>query len=187
MRTSSGLDEAQDDGLGNLCRDARRPVSATGHHRYGGGTFAREWRTDIVASNSNATDSFPYPRGSVVGVLTDDATFQDARQRLERSGFGADRCDVLHGDQGLARIDVEGDAHGAVGHITRWVQAAVSDDADHVRRYVEYLRAGDYVVGVAVGDDEAAKQRAAEAFRAAHAEFLDYYGENYVEDLSANA
>ena len=150
-------------------------------------SFARKRRTDIVASHSNPTDSFPYPRGSVVGVLTEDATFEEARQRLERSGFGADRCDVLHGDQGLARIDVQGEAHGAVGHIARWLQGAVSDDADHVRRYVEYLRAGDYVVGVAVGDDEAAKQRAADAFRAAHAEFLNYYGENYVEDLRASA
>jgi hypothetical protein len=140
-----------------------------------------------VASNSNATDSFPYPRGSVVGVLTDDATFDDARQRLERSGFGADRCAVLHGDEGLARIDVEGRAHGSVGHIKRWLQGALSDDGDHVRRYVEYLRAGDYVVGVSVGDDEAAKQRAAEAFRAARAEVLDYYGDNYVEDLRAGA
>jgi hypothetical protein len=138
-----------------------------------------------VDNTSNATDSFPYPRGSVVGVLTDDATFAEARRRLERSGFEADRCDVLHGDQGLARIDVKGEAHGRVGNITRWVQGALSDDADHVRRYAEYLRDGDYVVGVAVGDDEAAKQRAAEAFRAAHAEFLNYYGENYVEDLGA--
>jgi len=155
------------------------------HHEEGGEAFARERRTDIVTSKPEATDSFPYPRGSVVGVLTDDATFEQARQRLERSGFGADRCDVLHGDRGLARIDVGGDAHGTVGNITRWVQGALSDDADHVRRYAEYLRAGDYVVGVAVGDDEAAKQRAAEAFRAAHAEFLNYYGENYVEDLGA--
>jgi hypothetical protein len=146
-----------------------------------------ERSTDIVAGNSNATDSFPYPRGSVVGVLSDDATFEEARQRLERSGFGADRCDVLHGDEGVARIDAQGQAHGTFGKVMRKVQAAVSDDADHVRRYVEYLRDGDYVVGVAVGDDEAAKQRAAEAFRAAHAEFLNYYGENYVEDLRGSA
>jgi hypothetical protein len=67
----------------------------------------------------------------------------------------------------------------------RWLQAALSDDADHVRRNAEHLRAGQYVVGVAVGEDEAAKQRAADALRAAHAEFLNFYAENYVEDLSA--
>jgi hypothetical protein len=139
-----------------------------------------------VARHSQATDSFPYPRGSVVGVLTDDATFADARQRLERSGFTADRCEVLHGDDGLARIDVDGSAHGS-GRMIRRLQAVFSDDADQVRRYADSLRAGHYVVGVPVGEDEAAKQRAAEALRGAHAEFVSYYAENYVEDLRAGA
>jgi hypothetical protein len=134
---------------------------------------------------ANPSDPFPYPRGSVVGILTDEATFEDARQRLERDGFGADRCDVLHGDEGLARIDVEGEAHGKGGKIMRRIQAVLSDDADDVRGYAEHLRAGHYVVGVAVGDDEAAKQRAADAFRAAHGEFIHYYADNYVEDLGA--
>ena len=40
-----------------------------------------------------------------------------------------------------------------------------------------------YVVGVSVGEDEMAKQRAAEALRAGDAQFLNYYADNYVEDL----
>ena len=43
------------------------------------------------------------------------------------------------------------------------------------------------VVGVAVRDDEAAKERAADALRAAHAESLHYYAKNYVEDLGGDA
>jgi hypothetical protein len=133
------------------------------------------------------TDSFPYPGGSVVGVLTDDATFEDARRRLDQSGFAADRCDVLHGEEGLARVDVHGESHGRKGAITRWLQGAFSDDADHVRRYADHLRDGHYVVGVAVGDDQAAKRQAADALRAAHAESLKYYADNYVEDLEDGA
>jgi hypothetical protein len=140
-----------------------------------------------VASSSNPPDSFPYPRGSVVGILTDDVTFENARERLEQVGFGADRCDVLHGDEGLARIDVSGEAHGKTGTVMRWLQEVASDDADHVRRYAEHLRAGHYVVGVAVGDDEVAKQRAADALRAAHAELIRYYAKNYVEELGGDA
>ena len=136
-----------------------------------------------MAAKSDASDSFPYPRGSVVGVLADAAAVEDARGRLERAGFGADRCDVLHGEQGLARIDVDGDAHGRAGRMLRRLQEGLSDDAGHVHEYAEHLRAGHYVVGVAVGEDEAAKQRAADALRAAQAETVDYYAENYVEDL----
>jgi hypothetical protein len=94
---------------------------------------------------------------------------------------------VLHGEAGLARIDVGGERHGVAGTVMRRLQAALGDDADHARRYAEHLRAGHYVVSVKVGDDEAAKQRAADALRAAHAEFLNYYAENYVEDLGSVA
>lgn len=140
-----------------------------------------------MAGNSNTTDSFPYPRGRVVGVLADDASFEDARRRLEQAGFGAERCDVLHGQEGLERIDVEGKAHGKGGVIMRRLQSVLSDDAEHARQYVEELRAGRYLVGVAVGEDQAAKQQAADALRAARAESVSYYAENYVEDLGPNA
>jgi hypothetical protein len=139
-----------------------------------------------VASRSNASDSFPYPRGRVVGVLRDDATFQDALQLLDGAGFARDGCDVLHGEQGLARIDVEGKAHGKGGAVMRRLQAAFSDDAHDVGEYAEHLRAGHYVVGVAVGDDAAVVRRAADALQAAHAEYLKYYADNYVEDLDTN-
>ena len=134
-----------------------------------------------------SADPFPYPRGRVVAILDDDAAFEDCRRRLEQSGFGPDSYEVLHGEEGLARVDVRGEGHGTSGRIMRRLQAALSDDADHVRRYAQHLRAGHYVVGVAVGEDEGAKRRAAEAFRAAHAELVDYYAENYVEDLGTTA
>jgi hypothetical protein len=136
-----------------------------------------------VAGTSSEADSFPYPRGRVVAILADDALFEYARERLNQAGFGAESCDVLHGEEGLARLDVEGEAHGTRGGIVRRLQAVFSEDSDHVRRYAEHLRDGHYVVGVAVGDDEAAKQRAADALLAARAEFVNYYAENYVEDL----
>ena len=136
-----------------------------------------------MAGDPNARDSFPYPHGSVVGGLLDDAAFDDARQRLEQAGFGPDSYDVLHGERDVGRIDVKGEAHGRSGAIIRRLQAALTDEADQARRYAEHLRAGHYLVGVTVGDDEAAKQRAADALRAADAEFVTYYANNYIEDL----
>ena len=136
-----------------------------------------------MTGDPNPSDSFPYPRGSVVATLADDAAVDDARHRLEQAGFEAARVDVLHGEEGLARIDVEGTAHGMAGALMRRVQAALSDDAEDVRRYAEHLRSGHYVVGVAVGDDEATKRRAADALRAARADSVSYYADGYVEEL----
>jgi hypothetical protein len=133
----------------------------------------------------DATDTFPYPRGSVVGLLPDSTALENARRRLDEAGFDVGSCEVLHGEEGLARIDVDGAAHGASGSVMRRLQSALSDDADDVRRYAEHLEMGHYVIGVPVGEDEAAKHRAADALRDSPAEFLRYYAENYVEDLSA--
>jgi hypothetical protein len=138
-----------------------------------------------MTGDPHPTDTFPYPGGSVVGIVPDSAALDDARRRLEEAGFDADRADVLHGDEGLARIDVEGAEHGRSGSLMRRLQSALSDDADHVRRYADSLRSGQYVIGVRVGEDEATKERAANALRASPAEFLHYYAENYVEDLDA--
>jgi hypothetical protein len=139
-----------------------------------------------VADDPNAHDRFPYPGGNVVGVLMEDAALDDARARLEQAGFGPDRYDVLEGERDVGRIDLKGEEHGRAGSIMRKLQSVFSDDADHARRYAEHLRDGHYVVGVSVGDDEAAKQRAADALRAADAQFLNYYADNYVEDLGSD-
>ena len=138
-----------------------------------------------MTDDPHARDRFPYPGGNVVGVLLDDAALKGARERLELAGFASDRYDVLEGERDVDRIDVEGEGHGLIGNIERWLQNVFSDDAKHARRYAEHLREGHFVVGVSVGEDEAAKQRAADALRGSDAQFINYYADNYVEDLSA--
>lgn len=127
-----------------------------------------------------STDTFPYPRGSVVGILTDDEAVAAARRRLEDAGL---EYEVLHGEAGLARIDVEGESHGRAGELIRKLQSVFSDDADHAREYADHLKQHHYVVGVRVGEDEAAKTLAADALRASRGGSVHYYAENYVEDL----
>jgi hypothetical protein len=137
-------------------------------------------------SDAPAHEHFPYPRGDVVGVFADQAAFDVARERLEQTAFGPQQYEVLHGEDDLARLDTTGEAHGWMGRVFRTLQNAVTDEGEHARRYAEYLRQGAYIVGVAVGDDEPAKQRATEALRGAHPDFLVYYAANYIEDLGAD-
>ncbi len=139
-----------------------------------------------MADDPKARDRFPYPGGNVVGVLLDDASLNSARERLTQAGFAPDRYDVLAGEHDVDRIDVKGEAHGLAGTVKRWVQGVFSDDADHARQYAEHLREGHFVLGVSVGEDDAAKLRAADALRGADAQFINYYAENYVEDLSGS-
>jgi hypothetical protein len=133
---------------------------------------------DRGAMTDQARDTFPYPEGSVVAVFTDGTALENARGRLEEAGFD---IEVLHGEEGLARIDVAGAAHGRSGSLMRRIQSVLGDEGDHARQYAEHLENGHYVVGVPVGEDEAAKQRAADAL--GPAETIRYYAESYVEDL----
>ena len=91
---------------------------------------------------------------------------------------------ILHGEQDARRLDVAGEEHGFLGKLIRVLQDAVSYDVDHLRFHSARLQAGDDVVGVAVGDDEDAKQRAVDALRAAGARFVNYYGDYYVQSFT---
>jgi hypothetical protein len=127
------------------------------------------------------SDPFPYPRQLVVGVIGGKGGGQRASQSLLGAGFASDRVVVLHGEEDARRLDVEGDEHGFGGKLIRALQAALSSDLEHVRLHAARLRSGDDVVGVAVGDDEEATQRAVDALRTAGAAFINYYGDNYIQ------
>lgn len=127
------------------------------------------------------SDPFPYPRQLVVGVIAGEGSGKHAPESLLQAGFTPDQIMVLRGEEDARRLDVEGDEHGLRGKLIRTLQAASSFDRDHVRRHAAHLRSGDSVVGVAVGDDEDARQRAVDGLRAAGAEFINYYGDTYIQ------
>ena len=139
-----------------------------------------------MADDPKARDRFPDPGGNVVGVLLDDASLHSAGERLAQAGFAPDRYDVMAVEHDVGRIDVKGEAHELAGTVKRWVQGVFSDAADHARQYAEHRPRVTSAPGVSVGEDEAAKLRAADALRGADAQFINYYAENYVEDPSGS-
>jgi hypothetical protein len=121
-----------------------------------------------------------------VGVIRGKAGGERAFKSLLGAGFAPDSIAVLHGEQDACRLDVEGDEHGLGGKLIRALQAALSNDLDHVQLHAARLRAGDDVVGVAVGDDEEAGERAVDALRTTGAAFINYYGDNYIQSYETD-
>ena len=134
-------------------------------------------------SDSAAPDRPPYPLEMVAGTFGDEPSVERAVETLQREGFQPDDYDVLHGAKDADSLDVTGEAHGLRGRLIRALQAASSNDLDHVRHHARHLRTGGYVIGVEVGEDEDAKRRAANALRAGGGEFLHYYADLYIEAL----
>jgi hypothetical protein len=136
-----------------------------------------------VTTDSSRFDPFPYPLHFVVGVLADQAELNSGRDGLGKAGFDDDRVVVLHGEEDAERLDIEGQMHGVRGRLVRALQSIADVDLAHIRRHGEYMRADRYVVGVVVGDDRQDQQRAVEALRAAGGEFINFYGDSYVESF----
>ena len=87
------------------------------------------------------------------------------------------------GRPGRVSPPVKGEAHGFAGKLIRALQELSSYDRDHVRRHAEHLRSGGYVVAAFAGEDEHAKQRAADALRSAGGDFVNYYADACIESL----
>ena len=128
-------------------------------------------------------DRFPYPRHLVVGSFASEQALANARDALKQRGFESDSWDVLHGEQDARRLDPEGTAHGIGGELFRALQSAFSFEHEHAREHAERLRSGEYVLGVSVGRDQHAKQRAAQAMRVNGGDFINYYADTNIEAL----
>jgi hypothetical protein len=137
-------------------------------------------------SDRPPVDPFPDPQQLVVGVIGDEEGGQRASEALLHAGFAPDSIVVLHGEEDARRLDVAGEEHGRGGKLIRALQAALSFDRDHVRRHAAHLRSGDSVVGVTVGEDEDARQRAVDVLRAAGGSFINYYGDNYIQSYASD-
>jgi hypothetical protein len=92
----------------------------------------------------------PYPTNRVVGTIADAKSARNAIDALLRAGIAAEAIDVLHGDEDLHRLDPTGEEHGVLARFQRTLIrfAAVNEEARHLSRHVDDVRAGRFVVMV---------------------------------------
>jgi hypothetical protein len=92
----------------------------------------------------------PYPTNRVVGTIADAKSARNAIDALLGVGIAAEAIDVLHGDEDLHRLDPTGEEHGVLARFQRTLIrfAAVNEEARHLSRHVEDVRAGRFVVMV---------------------------------------
>ncbi|MGH8930680.1 MAG: hypothetical protein ACRDZO_08660 [Egibacteraceae bacterium] len=123
-----------------------------------------------------------YPTNRIVAVLDEPDQVATAIDRLSHAGFDSEEIRVLCGEEGAQRLDATGERHGLLARLTRILQSFGGED-EHVERHAAELRAGHFVLGVHVGEDEDRKTAAHAALQEADARFVNYYGEWSVEQL----
>ncbi|ADV67947.1 hypothetical protein [Deinococcus maricopensis] len=124
-------------------------------------------------------------RASVYGIFDDLEHVRDFTQHLLDLGLGDEQVQVLMGEDGARELDRDGQHHGLIRRLIRYVQS-ITDEREHVETYVHALLQGRYVVSVLLPPRrQDALQQVAGAFRACHGHFVNHYGVFVVQQLSA--
>jgi uncharacterized protein len=132
----------------------------------------------MAPDNGDRIDDFiSYPTNRVVGTIDDPQHTRTAIDALLQAGFARDEIDVLHGEGGLERLDPTGDQHGFRARFQRTLIRTVgpAEEYQHLKRHVEDVRAGRFVVMV-LAKQAAARARAAQILSGEGAEFIGFYG-----------
>jgi predicted SnoaL-like aldol condensation-catalyzing enzyme len=131
-------------------------------------------------------DFISYPTHRVVGTIADEKDVTDAVESLLRKGFERSDIDVLHGEKDLHRLDPTGAEHGILAQFQRTLirTAGPAEEYQHLKRHVEDVRAGRFVIMVLAKEPEK-RNVAAEVLTSHGAEFVGFYGRWAWESLDA--
>ena len=126
--------------------------------------------------STNRRDFLAYPTNRVVGTVTDATKAREAIGALLQAGFHQEDIDLLHGEEGLHRLDHTGAEHGFLAQFQRTViRTLETDEFKHLTHHVEDVRAGRCVIMVLTKRRE---QRivAGDILHQYGAEFVGFYG-----------
>ncbi len=126
--------------------------------------------------STSRSNFIAYPTNRVVGTVTDAGKAREAIGALLQAGFHEEDIDLLHGEEGLHRLDQTGAEHGFLAQFQRTViRTLETDDFKHLTHHVEDVRAGRCVIMVLTKRRE---QRivAGDILHQYGAEFVGFYG-----------
>ena len=122
-------------------------------------------------------DFVAYPTDRVVGTIADAAKARTAIEELLRAGVDRADIDILHGEDGLHRLDPSGAEHGFLARFQRTVirLAGPAEESVYLQRHVEDVREGRFVIMVRAERPER-RDLVAEVLNDHGAEFVGFYG-----------
>ena len=125
----------------------------------------------------NQTRFIAYPTNHVVGTIADATRADAAVEALADAGFERPSLVVLHGADGLLRLDPTGAQHGVLERLQRALirLGAPAEEYRHLLRHVDDVRAGRRVVMVPAQGTEA-RAVAADILNAYGADAVGFYG-----------
>ena len=122
-------------------------------------------------------DFVAYPTNRVVGTIADAQHARVAIERLLQAGVGREDIDILHGEDGLHRLDPSGAEHGFLAQFQRTLVrlAGPAEESVHLRHHVEDVREGRFVIMVRA-EGQGRRDLVAGILNDHGADFVGFYG-----------
>jgi hypothetical protein len=122
-------------------------------------------------------DFIAYPTNRVVGTIAAAAKARAAIEELLRAGVDREDIEILHGEDGLHRLDPSGAEHGFLARFQRTVirLAGPAEESVYLRHHVDDVRAGRFVIMV-LAELEQRRDLVAAILNDHGAEFVGFYG-----------
>jgi hypothetical protein len=122
-------------------------------------------------------DFIAYPTNRVVGTIADARQARVAIERLLQAGVDREDIDILHGEQGLHRLDPSGAEHGYLAQFQRTMVrlAGPAEESLHLRHHVDDVREGRFVIMVRA-EGPRRRDLVAGILNGHGAEFVGFYG-----------
>jgi hypothetical protein len=138
-----------------------------------------------MASDVHQPDDFiAYPTNRVVGTIADPTRARAAIEALLQVGFAQHDIDILHGEEDLHRPNPAGAEHRFLSQFQRtlirklageYKHLRLGEETEHLRHYVEDVRAGRWVIMV-LAKKRDKREVAADILGTHGAEFIEFYG-----------
>jgi hypothetical protein len=125
----------------------------------------------------------PHPKGRVTAVINQVADLASAVRSLNQVGFSDEHISVFAGKEGLARLDLHGEAHGFLARLIRAAESLTTEDRTNSQDIEEGLRSGKFFITVLTDGSEEQKTVVEHLLKAHHAHHLRFFGAWTVEHL----
>ena len=127
-----------------------------------------------VTPNKKRRGFHEFGTSKVVGVIDVKANADAALSALTSIGITDATVEVFCGLEGERNLDLKGESHGLLDHISRIFEHARLVDGSHMDRYEKELLAGHCVIHVYTTDSEA-REQAKDLLKASGAHFINAY------------
>jgi hypothetical protein len=127
-----------------------------------------------VSPNQKRRGFHEFGTNKVIGVMDDKAKVDAACAALTSIGITDAMIEVFCSLEGERNLDLKGESHGFLDHISRTFEHVRLVDGSHMDRYEKELLAGHCVIQVYTGDSEA-REQAKDLLKASGAYFINAY------------